>query len=486
MLRTFKVLLLVLSFSLFSHGQKGTHTPYSSFGIGELKGNDYAPFLSMGGVSMAGSDSTILNQQNPASYSYIGRYRPIFQIGLNGRLSRFKTDTDLKNQRHFGLNQFQFGVPIKKRWGAAIGLKPYSFTGYQISDYTVEDGDSTALFTNEGKGGVNNFFFGFGYRPIHKWNEKNVAKNRKDSTGVYVDTFNVYREHNLSFGANGNFLFGSSSKISTYQTWINTQGLNSRVNNSLRFSGLVYDLGVNYLFKFKSKSSDRSEQHANAISIGASYSPRIAVKAFQDILAYSYINGGVFNGPETIADTIENITDNQGKVIIPESYKFGFEYRIGPKNTQQSSLVRIGVDARYQKWSAYSEDFGTVYSNNMNDRLNVALGLEWTPAAIPDVRTPFLSKVHYRMGVNYTMTELKVLNNLNNYTDLTSYGMSFGVGFPITIIKNSNTNVNFGANLGKLGTTENGLIQEKYVGLFFGLSITPGNGDLWFIKRKYD
>jgi hypothetical protein len=84
------------------------------------------------------------------------------------------------------------------------------------------------------------------------------------------------------------------------------------------------------------------------------------------------------------------------------------------------------------------------------------------------------------------MTELQFETSPNIYTDLTSYGMSFGVGFPLTMIKNSNTNINFGANLGNLGTTENGLIKEKYLGIFVGLSITPGNGDLWFLKRKYD
>jgi hypothetical protein len=64
--------------------------------------------------------------------------------------------------------------------------------------------------------------------------------------------------------------------------------------------------------------------------------------------------------------------------------------------------------------------------------------------------------------------------------------MSFGLGIPINVIPKSNTNINFGANFGNLGTTNDGLIKEKYVGLFFGISITPGVGDLWFLKRKYD
>lgn len=489
MLRTLKVLFLISGISVLTFGQKGTHTPYSSFGLGELKGNDYAAFLSMGGISMASTDSTILNQQNPASYTYIGRFRPIFQVGLNGRFSRFESETDETTQRHFGLNQFQLGLPIKKRWGAAFGLKPYSFTGYQISNYVVEDDDSTQLYTSEGSGGINNFYFGVAYRPVQNVSSKKKYINIKDSTGVRKDSIVVYREHHLSIGANGNFLFGSSKKTNTFQYWSSSLGLNARVDNSLRMSGLIYDFGLNYQYIFSTKSSDGKEKNTNSISFGATYSPGLTVKTYQDLLAYSYITiGGSFNGPEFISDTIEYVTDNQGSVYIPDSYKAGFEYRIGPANAIKSSLLRVGLDAKYQKWSAYDERFeGTTYTNNMKDRLSLGLGLEWTPKTVSAGRTTtYLSYIHYRLGFNYTMTELNVLNNLNNYTNLSSYGMSFGVGLPITIIKNSNTNVNFGANLGRLGTTENGLIRENFVGVFFGLSITPGNGNFWFIKRKYD
>jgi hypothetical protein len=64
--------------------------------------------------------------------------------------------------------------------------------------------------------------------------------------------------------------------------------------------------------------------------------------------------------------------------------------------------------------------------------------------------------------------------------------MSFGLGIPVGLMINSNTNINFGAKFGKLGTTDNGLIQERYIGLYFGLSITPGRGNYWFVKRKYN
>jgi hypothetical protein len=63
--------------------------------------------------------------------------------------------------------------------------------------------------------------------------------------------------------------------------------------------------------------------------------------------------------------------------------------------------------------------------------------------------------------------------------------MTFGLGIPVNV-NSTNTSINFGASLGSMGTTESGLISEKYFGFYFGLSIIPDRNELWFVKRKYD
>ena len=88
-----------------SFGQKGSQSPYSSFGLGERNYDGYAVFSSTGGASLANIDSNIVNSTNPASYAYISRNLPVFQIGLNGKLSTFSTEANSTNQRHFGLNR---------------------------------------------------------------------------------------------------------------------------------------------------------------------------------------------------------------------------------------------------------------------------------------------------------------------------------------------------------------------------------------------
>lgn len=480
-------LITILLLSLTVGAQKNTHSPYSTFGVGELKNNDYTPFYSMGGVSLAAVDSGVVNHSNPASYAYFGRYRPILQVGLDGRISNFETATSSSNQRFFSLNQFQLGLPIKKNWGAAIGLKPYSFSGYLISNYVVEDGDTTSLFTNEGSGGISKFYIGVGYLPLNV--KKSVYKqvSYKDTSGTLVnDSLRVTYSNKLSIGANASYLFGSAQRDKSFQYVSSLYGRNAKVENALRFSDFIYEFGLNYEFGWRSSRSNGSKTKANSFAIGATYSPAIKVKAFQDLYSYSYLNFGGFNGAEVDVDTVEYIRDNQGSVMLPESYNIGIEYRIGPKGVENSSVLRIGADLRYQKWSNYTEVFGEDYTNNLKDRMKMGLGLEFTPIALPATRDPFFGKLKYRLGGYYTMTELSVLNSANNYTDLTAYGMSFGIGIPVTIIRNSNTNINFGANFGSMGTTADGLIREKFIGLSFGVSITPGNGNYWFLKRKYD
>ncbi|MCG8575551.1 MAG: hypothetical protein MI810_11755 [Flavobacteriales bacterium] len=465
---------LFVQFSL-TFSQKGTHSPYSIFGIGELNTNQYAGYAAMAGVGMANTDSTMINQMNPASYSYLHRHKPVFQVGMNGRLSRFETSATSTDQRHFGLNQFQLGLPIKKRWGAAFGVKPYSFSGYTVSNYVVEEGDTTQQFINEGSGGISMVYLGVSAMPI----KKSMRKPKiKDGDTLYV----VRSSHKLSLGVNGNYLFGSAIRKRSFEYVWPILGWNSRVEKSLRVSDFMVDFGVNYEYLFQSDST------GGAFSFGAAYSPGRSVRAFEDLLSYTY-SGSFYNGlAPSITDTIEHVLDNQGTIRIPESYKVGLEYRIGPKRNK-SSVVRIGADIKYQRWSTYSENFGSSFDNNLKDRLSLSAALEWTPQTIVTARSnssSFLSRIHYRIGFDYTQTELQVLNSQEEFQSIDDYGMSFGLGIPVGLMINSNTNINFGAKFGKLGTTDNGLIQERYIGLYFGLSITPGRGNYWFVKRKYN
>ena len=55
-------------------------------------------------------------------------------------------------------------------------------------------------------------------------------------------------------------------------------------------------------------------------------------------------------------------------------------------------------------------------------------------------------------------------------------GMTFGLGFPIRSLI-----LNVGLDMGKRGTTKDGLLEEKYYLLHFNATLH----DVWFVKRKF-
>jgi hypothetical protein len=79
----------------------------------------------------------------------------------------------------------------------------------------------------------------------------------------------------------------------------------------------------------------------------------------------------------------------------------------------------------------------------------------------------------YRVGIKYINSYLSLFGN-----DINEYGISFGFGFPI---KRSQTELDLSFEIGRRGTTKDGLIQENYVNIIFGVSID----EHWFHKRKY-
>lgn len=436
--------------SITAKAQKGTQSPYSVFGLGELNNGQYAYFMAMGNALTANTDSTIVNQNNPASYSYIGRYRPLFQIAVNGKLSTFTEGDNSSKQRQFGLNQFQLGIPISKNWGGSFGLTPFSSTGYDIVSSNLVDGDTISQQINEGEGTISKFHFGTAYK----------QKLGKTSS--------------VALGVNANYIFGASNKIESFEYYsFPALALHSRVEHKTRVNSFNFDLGLIY----------EQSLGDNSFSLGLKYSPAVKLKAHQDLLSYSYSESFYDNYSYGLhlVDTVEYVSNNSGTIYLPEAYNVGFEYRLRGK--EQSYLLKFSGDIKFQKWSDYYEEFNDLISGpTFKDRVETSFGIQYSPHTGRNGNnnlTPLLGRLHYRVGFNYTLSELYINSN-----QLVDYGISFGLGIPV-MNNNSNTNINLGVKLGSLGQNS-GLITENYTGLYFGVTISPGIYDRWFLKRKYD
>ncbi|KRD11013.1 hypothetical protein ASE21_04630 [Flavobacterium sp. Root901] len=86
----------------------------------------------------------------------------------------------------------------------------------------------------------------------------------------------------------------------------------------------------------------------------------------------------------------------------------------------------------------------------------------------------YFSRITYRAGLKYEKLGL-VVNNQN----INDVGLSLGAGLPIT---GTFSNVNFGIEFGKRGTTSAGLVQENYMNFSLSFSFN----DRWFVKSKFN
>lgn len=153
---------IIISFSLLislvSSAQEGTSSPYSFYGIGDVKFKGTVETRSMGGVSVF-SDSIHLNLQNPAHLANLKL--TTFSIGGTTNNTKLNTETQSENARRTNLDYLAVGIPAGKI-GFTFGLMPYTSVGYKILNLSNDNNPYSTQYN--GVGGINKVFFGLGYK----------------------------------------------------------------------------------------------------------------------------------------------------------------------------------------------------------------------------------------------------------------------------------------------------------------------------------
>ena len=197
------------------------------------------------------------------------------------------------------------------------------------------------------------------------------------------------------------------------------------------------------------------------------------------IRKYDFINSLTFE-PQSTLDS-ENVSRTgvfsveTGLVIFNNEIQSSTALRLPSKLTFGSG---IGVE---KKWfvgfesSFLSKGYLDV---NLNDDATyeasskLAVGGYYIPKY--NSFSSYFDKVTYRAGLRYENTGLIVKNE-----SIKDKAITLGLGLPLS---GTFSNINLGFELGKKGTTANGLIQENYMNFSVGLSFN----DRWFVKRKFD
>jgi long-subunit fatty acid transport protein len=240
-----------LLLSLVSFAQEGTASPYSYYGIGDVRFKGTVESRSMAGVAVE-QDSVHINLENPASFSNLKF--TTFTIGGTLNTVELKSDNKTATAKRTTLDYLAVGLPLGK-WGVGFGLIPYSSVGYKIESLS---GDLNATNRRyDGSGDLNKAFLGAGYKITPKFSvgadiQYNFGTIETSSlefvTGIPVGT----REMNTSMLSGFNFNVGAM-----YQTNINKKltlysGLNYTIENTLKskntrnISTVIYNSGFDF------------------------------------------------------------------------------------------------------------------------------------------------------------------------------------------------------------------------------------------------
>jgi hypothetical protein len=419
------IVSISLLFSLVSFAQEGTSSPYSFYGIGDVRFKGTVENTSMGGLSVV-PDSIHLNMVNPAMYSSLKL--TTYAVGGTFSVNKLTTDTQSEKAQRTALNYLAVGIPLKKL-GIGFGLIPYSSVGYSLKSSST---DSNTLVTDsydKGDGGVNKVFLGFGYQ---------LTKGLSIGADIQYN-FGQINTQNISirYDANG----------------LPIQYATKEINKSI-VNGANINTGISYQTKLNNKIN---------LFTSATYSPSSSINLTntRTVSLVQTVNG---IDSATVGDPSE-ITVPSTKLNLPSKYSIGLG--IG-----DSKKWIIGTELVFQNSSNFGNRFNDVSNVSYQNATKFTLGGYY----IPNYKsfTNYFSRMVYRGGLRYENTGL-VINN----TSIKDAALTLGLGLPM---RGTFSNINIGVEFGNRGTKSAGLVNENYMNFNIGLSLN----DRWFVKRKYD
>lgn len=414
---------LIALFCVVTHGiiaQNNTISPYSYFGIGDLRSNGTVENQMMGGVSMYG-DSIHINLRNPAAYSKLRL--TTYTGGISRTELRLRDFTEEQNVSVTNLDYLSIGFPVAENVGVGFGLMPFSAVGYNLTDESTNgDGD---LVTNvfAGEGGLNRAYLSVGFEPIK----------------------------NLSIGATVNFNFGTL-EYQRIQSVENVQ-FGTLDRRESRIGGYDFNYAVNYTPTIKDKYTLYTSLMVNTqANLTSENSERLG--------SFSLVNGQEIEVIDVNLDA-NNLRNTELKIPTRVTAGLGFG---------ENKKWFVGGEYSFQQFSDFRNDFLGIENVVYDDASTFALGGYF----VPDYRSlsGYFKRITYRAGLRYDVSGLVV-----NGKEINDFGITFGFGLPLG---NNFSNVNLGFELGRRGTTDANLIEESYLKFNLGLSLN----DRWFVKRK--
>lgn len=418
------IVSICLLFSLALFAQEGTSSPYSFYGIGDIKFKGTVENRSMGSLSVF-PDSIHINIQNPAHLASL----KLTGLAIGGTYANTKSRTEAQEAkaRRTSLDYLAVGIPVGKL-GIGFGLIPYSSVGYKIgktTHVTNSNNDTIRSIYSKynGIGGVNKVFLGFGYRLTNKIN---VGATVQYNFGT-IETTDLQYQTDLQYG--------------------------SRENNISDLRGVNVDLGITYQTKVNAKYSFFSS---------LSYTPEaeLTLGNTRNIDIVQLLSSSAVSVIERQSIPVEDT-----KIKLPAKLTFGSGFG-------EVKKWLLGAEITLLNNSVMSNRFNDIEGATFENSIRYSLGGFFIPNY--NSYSNYYKRIVYRGGLRYENTGLVIQNKSIN-----DFAANIGLGMPLS---GTFTNINIGLEIGKRGTKYYNLVEENYINLSVGLSLS----DKWFVKRKFD
>ena len=359
-----------LLFSFVTFAQEGTASPYSFFGIGDVRFKGTTEMRSMGGIGVE-QDSIHLNLDNPASFANLKL--TTFAISGSFNATTLKTSSESAKTQRIALDYLAVGLPMGKL-GVGFGLIPYSSVGYKVESIATDATQNSRRF--DGSGGLNKAFIGAGYK---------ISPS-------------------LSLGADMHYNFG---KIETSSLeFMSTVPVGTRELNNIVLSGFNFNIGAMYQRKIGSK---------NNLYTSLNYAIESKLKSNNTTNIATVLIDAGFN--TSVVDAADDVLTT-ANLKLPSKLTFG---------------AGIGESKKWLLGAQFSTRDAADFRNTYNSFSNVSFQKYQKIAIggyfIPNYNsfTSYAKRLVFRGGLKYEKTGLMV-----NSKSINDVGFSLGIGFPVT------------------------------------------------------
>ena len=407
-----------------------TLSPYSQYGLGVLADQSQGFNRGMGGLSIGLRGGTIVNMQNPASYSAVDSLTMIFDMGVSGQITNFKEGNMKINRQSADFDYAAALFRVMPKMGVSVGVAPFSNVGYSFTTTeTLPSSTLASLMTYSGSGGFSQAYLGVGYE---------VFKG-------------------LSVGANISYFWGNYTK-SVGIAAVNESHMNVMLKAyEAKISSYKLDFGAQGQFALNKD---------NVLTVGATFG--LGHKLGADANMYILNTDSETSAVDTTTTTLSN------------AFELPMTFGVGASLTHKKSLT-IGADYKFEHWDGLS--FPHSVNNNyemsnslLSNRHKITVGADWIPEPLNTMRRSFFKSIHYKVGASYATPYY----NIKGEDGPREFTLSAGFGIPIINTWNNRSMLNISAQW--VNSSSKNFITENSFRITLGLTFN----ERWFAKWKVD